>query len=83
MGRVKMRAPTRAAIEDEWQRQATAAAIKSARKVIGVDGKLKPGTPVGKLSDYELGWIISSGICAWISKRAELTEPKQFAGKSE
>jgi hypothetical protein len=66
MGKVKMRAPMRSAIEVEWQRQATAAAVESARKLIGVDGKLKPGTPIGKLSDYELGWIICTGICAWI-----------------
>jgi hypothetical protein len=79
MGKVKMRAPIRAAIEDEWQRRATAAAIESARKLIGVDGTIKPGTPVGKLSDYELGWIISSGICAWISKRAEQATAEGFS----
>jgi hypothetical protein len=79
MGTVKMRAPIRAAIEDEWQRRATAAAIESARKLIGVDGTIKPGTPVGKLSDHELGWIISTGICAWISKRAEQATAEGFS----
>lgn len=78
MGKVKMRAPMRSAIEAEWQRQATAAAVESARKLIDVDGKLKPGTPIGKLSDYELGWIICTGICAWISKRAEQATAEGF-----
>jgi hypothetical protein len=78
MGKMKIRLPTPAAIEDEWQRQATAAAIESARKLIGVDGKIKPGTRVGRLSDYELGWIICAGICAWISKRAEQATAEGF-----
>jgi hypothetical protein len=73
-----MRAPTRAAIEDEWQRRATAAAIESARKLIGVDGKINPSTPIGKLSDDDLGWILCSGICAWISKRAEQATAEGF-----
>ena len=65
----KMTPPRRAAVEDEWQRKATAAAIESARKTIG--GAVPTGVPVGKLSDHELGWLVMSGICAWISKRAE------------
>jgi hypothetical protein len=69
MGKVMLRKPTLAGVEDEWQRRATAAAIESARKVIG--GAVPPGTPVGKLSDHELGWLVMAGICAWISKRAE------------
>ncbi len=69
MGKVKMTPRRRTAVEDEWLRRATAAAIESARKVIG--GAVPTGTPVGKLSDYELGWLVMSGICAWISKRAE------------
>jgi hypothetical protein len=78
MGTMKLRTPSRAAMEDEWQRRATAAAVESARKLIGVDGKIKPGTPIGKLSDYELGWLISTGLCTWISKRAEQAAAQGF-----
>jgi hypothetical protein len=69
VGKVKVNVPSRAAIEESWQRQATAAATESARKVIG--GAVPAGTPVGKLNDFELGWLVSAGICAWISKRAQ------------
>jgi hypothetical protein len=59
------------ALEDRWQRDATAAAIAAARGVIQMDGPIPPGTPVGKLSDTEWGWILSAMLFAWISKRAE------------
>src|SRR5260221_453881 len=74
MGKV-MTKPWKAS-EDEWQRRATAAATESARKVIG--GAVPPGTPVGKLSDYELGWLVMAGVCAWISKRAEQASAEGF-----
>jgi hypothetical protein len=38
--------PTPSAMEDVWQRMATAAAIVSARKVIDTDGVIPPGTPI-------------------------------------
>jgi hypothetical protein len=76
MGKVTLRKPTLAAVEDEWQRRATAAAIESARKLLG--GTIPLGTPVGNLSDYELGWIVMTGICAWISKRAEQASAEGF-----
>jgi hypothetical protein len=63
MGKVKASAT---AIEDELQRQATAAAIESARKIIG--GAVPAGTPVGKLSDIELGWLVMAGIFTWIQQ---------------
>jgi hypothetical protein len=66
MGKLKAAAT---AIEEELQRQATAAAIASARKVIG--GAVPAGSPVGKLNDTELGWLVCAGIFSWISKRAE------------
>jgi hypothetical protein len=69
VGKVNKQAHARAALHDEWQRLATAAAIESARKVIG--GAVPPAVPVSKLSDDELGWLVMAGICAWISKRAE------------
>jgi hypothetical protein len=58
--------------EDEWQRQATAAAIAAARKVVlGDSTAINKNTPVGRLSDPEWGWIITAAIFGWIAKRAE------------
>jgi len=59
------------ALEDEWQRRATAAAIEAARKVVKVDGVIPPGTPIGRLGDVEWGWLIAAVLFAWISTRAE------------
>jgi hypothetical protein len=53
--------------EDEWQRQATAAAIAEARKVLGSGPLLN--TPVGRLSDREWGWIVVGVIFGWIQTR--------------
>ena len=66
------------AIEDQWQRDATAAAITAMRGVIQMDGPIPPGTPVGRLSDTELGWVLSAGLFAWISKRAEQAATEQL-----
>jgi hypothetical protein len=59
------------AIEDQWQRDATAAAIAAARGVVQMDGPIPPGTPVGRLSDTEWGWVLAAMLFAWISKRAQ------------
>jgi len=66
------------AIEDQWQRDATAAAIAGARGVVNMDGPIPPGTPIGRLSDTEWGWIISGVLFAWISKRAEQATAEQI-----
>jgi hypothetical protein len=71
----KVRNPTGqvslSAIGDQWQRDATAAAIASARRIVQMDGPIPPGAPIGRLSDTEWGWIIAAVLFAWISKRAE------------
>jgi len=36
------------------------------------------GTPVGKLSDSEWGWLFSAALFAWISKRAEQASAEGF-----
>jgi hypothetical protein len=59
------------AIEDAWQRQATAAAIAAARGVAGVGGAIPPGTPIGRLSDGEWGWIVAGVLFGWIHTCAE------------
>jgi hypothetical protein len=65
-------------IEDQWQRDATAAAIAGARGVVQMDGPIPPGTPVGRLSDIEWGWILAAMLFAWISKRAEQATAEQL-----
>jgi hypothetical protein len=66
------------AIEDQWQRDATAAAIEAARGVVKLDGPIPPGTPIGRLSDTEWGWILAAVLFAWISKRAEQAACEQL-----
>ena len=66
------------AIEDQWQRDATAAAIAGARSVIEVGGPIPPGTPIGRLSDTEWGWIVAGVLFAWIAKRAEQAAAEQI-----
>src|SRR5262249_18322665 len=65
-------------LEDEWQRRATAAAIEAARAVIKLDGPIPPGTPIGRLSDTEWGWVLAAMLFAWISKRAEQAACEQL-----
>jgi hypothetical protein len=65
-----LRLPSTSAFEDAWLRQATAVAIEKARAVINDGAVLPPNTPVGRLSDTELGWIVCAGIFGWISERA-------------
>jgi hypothetical protein len=66
------------ALEDEWQRRATAAAIAAARDVVQKDGPIPPGTPVGRLADGEWGWIISAALFGWIRTRAEQAAAEQL-----
>src|SRR6516225_2815000 len=66
------------ALEDEWQRRATAAAIEAARGVVQMDGPIPPGTPIGRLADTEWGWVLAAMLFAWISKRAEQATCEQL-----
>jgi hypothetical protein len=66
------------ALEDEWQRRATAAAIEAARGVITLGGPILPATPVGRLNDTELGWLLAAMLFAWIGKRAEQAACEQL-----
>jgi hypothetical protein len=66
------------ALEDIWQRDATAAAIAAARGVVQIDGPIPPATPIGRLSDTEWGWILAAMLFAWISKRAEQAVSEQI-----
>jgi hypothetical protein len=66
------------ALEDIRQRDATTAAIAGARSVIQMSGPITPGTPIGRLSDTEMGWLVSGVLFAWISKRAEQAAADQI-----
>src|SRR5262249_34029142 len=66
------------AIEDQWQRDATAAAITAARSVVQTDGPVPPGTPIGRLSDTEWGWIVAGVLFAWIRVRAQQAASEQL-----
>jgi hypothetical protein len=66
------------ALEDQWQRDATASAVAAMRGVVQMSGPIPLGTPVGRLSDTELGWMFSAGLFAWICKRAEQAAAEQL-----
>ena len=36
-----------------------------------IDGVIPPGTPIGRLSEVEWGWIVAAILFGWISTRAE------------
>jgi hypothetical protein len=69
--------------EEEWQRRATGAAIQAAKDLIGeptkvpksailgCDGAIPAGVPIGKLSDTEWGWIFAAIVFGWVGTRAE------------
>jgi hypothetical protein len=66
------------ALEDEWQRRATAAAIAAARGVIRIDGPIPPGTPIGRLGDTEWEWFVAAILFGWISTRAQQAAAEQL-----
>jgi hypothetical protein len=74
--RIKPISPS--AIEDLWQRKATEAAIAGARGVIRNDGPVMPGTPVGRLSDVEWGWIVAAVLFGWIQTKAQQAAVEQL-----
>jgi hypothetical protein len=66
------------ALEDVWQRRATAAAIGAARQVIQIDGPILPGAPIGRLGEVEWGWIVAAILFGWITTRAEQAASEQL-----
>lgn len=68
---VKFRQSSRSALEDLWQKRATANAIREVRKMIVVGGAIPPATPIGRLSDMEWGFLIAAILFGWIATRAE------------
>jgi hypothetical protein len=65
--------------EDQWLREATAAAIAGARNIVlGNGARINMNTPVGRLRDLEWGWIITAAIFAWIAVKAEQATSEGF-----
>jgi hypothetical protein len=50
---------------DEWIRRAFAVSLNRAKDLVAPQG------PLGKLSDSEWGWIISTVVWGWVSTRGE------------
>jgi hypothetical protein len=67
-----------ATLEDQWQRDATAAAIAGARGVIRNGGPIPPGTPIGRLNDPEWGWLVAGILFGWIATRARQATAEQI-----
>jgi hypothetical protein len=55
----------------EWSERATARAIAGVRKLVASGRPVPPATPVGRLNDRELGWIVVEAVLSWLSVRAE------------
>ena len=68
-GKKKLRLPSLSAIEDCWQREATRAAIEQIRAAVN-SGAVPPNTPIGRLSEIELGWLVAGALFGWINTRA-------------
>jgi hypothetical protein len=68
--KIQFRGSSISAIEDAWQRRATANAIAEARRVITA-GIIPPAVQIGRLSDQEWGYIAAAIIFGWIATRAE------------
>jgi hypothetical protein len=62
--------PTPEAIDDVWQRRATAAAIVAVREVFR-GGAIPSATQISRLDDIEIGWLFAAALFAWIRTRAE------------
>jgi hypothetical protein len=68
--KIQFRESSASAIEDVWQRQATANAIAEARRIITA-GVIPPAVQIGRLSDKEWGLVAAAIIFGWIETRAE------------
>jgi hypothetical protein len=69
---------SKSALEGEWQRQATAAAIAAARGLVRGESVIPPNTPIGRLSDIEWGWIVAAVLFGWIQTRAQQAAAEQL-----
>jgi hypothetical protein len=67
------RSNRRAAISahrDEWTKQAHYACVAAAKDLIGDEGPIRPGVPVGRLTESEWGWFTSTIVSTWVRVRS-------------
>jgi hypothetical protein len=56
---------------DRWTKQAFGAGLAAAKDLIGDRGPIRPGVPVGRLTESEWGWFVSAIVSAWVRTRSE------------
>jgi hypothetical protein len=56
---------------DAWLRRSLAASIARAKDLVAPQGPIRSATQLGKLSDSEWGWIVSTVVWGWVSARSE------------
>jgi hypothetical protein len=56
---------------DRWTKQAFCAGLAAARDLIGDEGPIRPGVPVGRLTEVEWGWFVSTVVSTWVRTRSE------------
>jgi hypothetical protein len=57
--------------DDAWLRRATAVSIARAKDLVAPQGPIRSSTQVGKLSDPEWGWVVSTVVWQWVASRSE------------
>jgi hypothetical protein len=57
--------------DDAWLRRATAASIARAKDLVAPQGPIRSSAQIGKISDSEWGWIVSTVVSGWVSSRGE------------
>jgi hypothetical protein len=58
------------AARDDWTTRAFAACVGAAKDMTGLDGPIRPLSPIGKLDDVEWGWTVATIVWTWIATRA-------------
>jgi hypothetical protein len=69
-----MRANRQAAIaadRDTWTKRAFNTCVVVAKDLIGDEGPIRPGVPIGRLTDSEWGWFTSTTVSTWVRIRSE------------
>jgi hypothetical protein len=56
---------------DRWTMQAFDACVAAAKNLIGSEGPIRSGVPIGRLTESEWGWVVSTVISAWVLIRSE------------
>jgi hypothetical protein len=69
-----VRASRRASLSadrDAWTKKAFEACAAAINDLIGVDGLFRSTTPIGRLTEPERGWLVSTVVSTWVRVRSE------------